>query len=783
MSLLMISENVKLRREYALLRNYDSAMVYYQGVFNQMNKYLYSVKGMYLQQKWQQVWQEINVEAKHDKDIMKTLESVKLDSTPLKAAQYELPASEGEVWSMPIPVERRPSPGPRKRQSSQYSDPKSHGNRPSTAVRVHRSSAQNLHNDRGKAVRCEKKEQNKGREEKNKSPTAVTEPETIKFDSTGYDKDLVEALERDIISQNPNVRWDDIADLVEAKKLLKEAVVLPMWMPRFFKGIRRPWKGVLMFGPPGTGKTLLAKAVATEYKTTFFNVSSSILTSQIQRESEKLVHPLFAMTRFYSPATIFIDEIDSICSCRGMSEEPEATRRVKAELLVQMDGAGGASENDEPSKMVMVLAATNFPWDIDEALRRRLEKLIYIPLPSVKGREELLQISLHELELADVDLASIAENMEGYSGADMTNVCRDASLMAMRKRIEGLTPEEIRNLSKEEMHMPTMKERYELGLPPNTMIQGTLEPDGPLWGWDGDSDDDWDSVVLALLALGVVAATALALHWFGSEQDQEVGRGVVSALHLKSNINGCSEGHSSREGNPDLSECSQGSSAATEDRGLARLPPKTDHKVALRGVLGHQHGNATTLGGKGKQLPRPSTALPGRSKAGGTSATILIHFTPRSPGSEVEEQAEAGGGSVKGPALQQQDTSSRQSGVEPSGSLGRGGGSRQDRTCCPPKLDSVVSVWDVVDAAASLDAHASGLCAGSQLPPRAQEPAPQVLPEAPTLKTGAPTPREVQGVLAPKASWPWARREVLVTQSFSQVPGSTGGCSGPGSPT
>ncbi|KAF3831999.1 hypothetical protein GH733_000811 [Mirounga leonina] len=431
MSLVMISENVKLAREYALLGNYDSAMVYYQGVLDQMNKYLYSVKDTYLQQKWQQVWQEINVEAKHVKDIMKTLESFKLDNTPLKAAQHELPASEGE-----------------------YSDPKPHGNRPSTTVRVHRSSAHNLHNDRGKAVRCrEKKEQSKGREEKNKSPAAVTDPETSKFDSTGYDKDLVEALERDIISQNPNVRWDDIADLVEAKKLLKEAVVLPMWMPEFFKGIRRPWK------------TLLAKAVATECKTTFFNVSSSTLTSKYRGESEKLVRLLFEMARFYSPATIFIDEIDSICSRRGTSEEHEASRRVKAELLVQMDGVGGASENDDPSKMVMVLAATNFPWDIDEALRRRLEKRIYIPLPSAKGREELLRINLRELELADdVDLASIAENMEGYSGADITNVCRDASLMAMRRRIEGLTPEEIRNLSREEMHMPTTMEDFEMAL-------------------------------------------------------------------------------------------------------------------------------------------------------------------------------------------------------------------------------------------------------------------------------------------------------------------------------
>ncbi|XP_066171556.1 katanin p60 ATPase-containing subunit A1 isoform X2 [Sylvia atricapilla] len=391
MSLVMIIENVKLAREYALLGNYDSAMVYYQGVLDQMNKYLYSVRDTYLQQKWQQVWQEISVEAKHVKDIMKTLESFKLDNTPLKASQQELPAHDAEVWSLPVPAERRPSPGPRKRQSAPCSDCRGHNNRVSTAARgSHRPSSRNP-NDKGKAVRSREKkdQQNKGKEE----------------------------------------------------------------------------KGVLMVGPPGTGKTLLAKAVATECKTTFFNVSSSTLTSKYRGESEKLVRLLFEMARFYAPTTIFIDEIDSICSRRGTSEEHEASRRVKAELLVQMDGVGGATENDDPSKMVMVLAATNFPWDIDEALRRRLEKRIYIPLPSAKGREELLKINLRELELADdVDLANIAEKMEGYSGADITNVCRDASLMAMRRRIEGLTPEEIRNLPRDEMHMPTTMEDFEIAL-------------------------------------------------------------------------------------------------------------------------------------------------------------------------------------------------------------------------------------------------------------------------------------------------------------------------------
>lgn len=463
-----ICENTKMAREFALLSNYETASVYYQGVVQQIHKLLQTIKDPTRKQRWQQVQQQIAVEYEHLKEMITTLQMFKgenqLERPISTRLSYEEPTRDPDMWMPPLtrdpdvwppptPAEHKPTPQVRPVRGPKRSEP----SRGAGGSRGPRNPPENTR--KRVDVRKGSREEKPGKSKESKKGEEKIKEEDKKFESGSADQELADMLERDIVQKNPNIHWDDIADLRDAKRLLEEAVVLPLWMPDFFKGIRRPWKGVLMVGPPGTGKTMLAKAVATECGTTFFNVSSSTLTSKYRGESEKLVRLLFEMARFYAPSTIFIDEIDSLCSRRGSESEHEASRRVKSELLVQMDGI---TTNEDPAKVVMVLAATNFPWDIDEALRRRLEKRIYIPLPNDEGRAALLKINLREVERdSDVDLESIAAKLEGYSGADITNVCRDASMMSMRRKIAGLMPEEIRKLPKEELELPVSKRDFD----------------------------------------------------------------------------------------------------------------------------------------------------------------------------------------------------------------------------------------------------------------------------------------------------------------------------------
>jgi vacuolar protein-sorting-associated protein 4 len=247
-------------------------------------------------------------------------------------------------------------------------------------------------------------------------------------DAKEEDEKLKASLQSAIVMEKPNVHWDDVAGLEVAKGLLKEAVILPIKFPQFFTGKRTPWRGILLYGPPGTGKSYLAKAVATEANnSTFFSVSSSDLVSKFLGESEKLVRDLFQMARENSPSIIFIDEIDSLCGARSDGEN-DSTRRIKTEFLVQMQGVG------KGEGQVLVLGATNTPWDLDSAIRRRFEKRIYIPLPDAEARRVMFRLHIGDTpsSLTEQDFDELSQRTEGFSGSDLSIVVRDALMEPIR---------------------------------------------------------------------------------------------------------------------------------------------------------------------------------------------------------------------------------------------------------------------------------------------------------------------------------------------------------------
>ncbi|KAI5806326.1 P-loop containing nucleoside triphosphate hydrolase protein [Geopyxis carbonaria] len=242
-------------------------------------------------------------------------------------------------------------------------------------------------------------------------------------------KKLRGALSGAILTEKPNIRWEDVAGLDQAKEALKEAVILPIKFPQLFnQGNRKPWRGILLYGPPGTGKSYLAKAVATEANSTFFSVSSSDLVSKWMGESERLVKQLFAMARENKPSIIFIDEVDALCGTRGEGES-EASRRIKTEMLVQMDGVGHDSTG------VLVLGATNIPWQLDSAIRRRFQRRIHIAIPDLRGRIKMFELAVGSTpcELRPEDYRYLGNISAGFTGSDISIVVQDALMQPVRK--------------------------------------------------------------------------------------------------------------------------------------------------------------------------------------------------------------------------------------------------------------------------------------------------------------------------------------------------------------
>ncbi|XP_020978838.1 uncharacterized protein LOC107643102 isoform X5 [Arachis ipaensis] len=229
------------------------------------------------------------------------------------------------------------------------------------------------------------------------------------------------------------VTFSDIGALDETKESLQELVMLPLRRPDLFKGgLLKPCRGILLFGPPGTGKTMLAKAIANEAGASFINVSMSTITSKWFGEDEKNVRALFTLAAKVSPTIIFVDEVDSMLGQRSRVGEHEAMRKIKNEFMTHWDGL-----MTKPGERILVLAATNRPFDLDEAIIRRFERRIMVGLPSVENRGKILKTLLAKEKVdEDLDLKELATMTEGYSGSDLKNLCITAAYRPVRELIQ-----------------------------------------------------------------------------------------------------------------------------------------------------------------------------------------------------------------------------------------------------------------------------------------------------------------------------------------------------------
>ncbi|KAJ8611985.1 hypothetical protein CTAYLR_004389 [Chrysophaeum taylorii] len=249
--------------------------------------------------------------------------------------------------------------------------------------------------------------------------------------SSGTSNAFADRILADVVDHSPGVTWDDISGLAEAKRTLQEAVILPQLRPDLYRGLRAPAKGVLLYGPPGTGKTMLAKAVASASSLTFFGVSPSTLTSKWVGEGEKMVRVLFEVANKMDQAVIFLDELDALLAKRGEGEH-DASRRLVSEFLVRLDGIASM-----PGR-VLVLGATNHPWDLDDAVLRRLPRRIHIPLPDKPARRAMLDKLIdgpkagvtHALSSRDKD--AVVDATTNFSMSELRTLAEEAAYRPLR---------------------------------------------------------------------------------------------------------------------------------------------------------------------------------------------------------------------------------------------------------------------------------------------------------------------------------------------------------------